>query len=160
MSLIALPRYVEMANESICAPCVESPLSMAANIIAIATFIYVLLVGASYRATALRRAAGDVCNMMLEAHMRRVEFEHWKRMRKRPDTLLGTITIEIATVELSILDSMLEEYGYRGISFRRSTKERTPLFWSNWRFVVERNRLREHMDRFVALFESAKAVVE
>lgn len=69
-----------MPTPSTCPPCDcgDSGLSVAGNVIGVITFVYVLFIGLSYRATTISRAHADIHNMLIEARIRQQVLEQWQ----------------------------------------------------------------------------------
>jgi hypothetical protein len=144
-----------MSSQPVCPPCNESPLSITANIIAIITFVYVLLIGVSYRAREIAQAAGDIQNITIEAETRRAVFDHWLKDPARARTPIRESAIGPAREEIHRLFSQLSQV-IPGLWTQSGQK--WYVFWIGWKFVHSRDRLKESLERFDALFESVKAL--
>jgi len=154
-----------MASQPTCPPCSDSPLSITSNIIAIITFIYVLLVGLFYRGALLRGADNDIRMMVQEISIRHVSFKHWEKQSSgqiSDESLAVTLKVEL---ELKALKKKLRELGHpieedqhevQTMPERKSYSH----YWRGWKFVHDRDELREMLGRFDALLGMAKVLAE
>lgn len=146
-----------MATQAAFPACQDSPLSITGNIVGIITFVYVLTIGLSYRVTAIARAEADIRNMRLEIAVRSVNIGQWQKaalMIGAGPAATGVLkSAETEMVRLEDLSRSIIHPGGLG-------KRRWYAYWLSWRFIRNRDKLRESLDRVDVLLASSKALAE
>jgi hypothetical protein len=150
---------------------------MTGNIVGIITFAYVLIIGLSYRASAIAHADGDIRNLAVEAMARHGTLDHWleESTRISMTSKLPTTapTSQISQAKTRKIRAMLgatrdarEELDKLQIFLATVMGESGRArggwwkYWVGWRFVRKRDELRGRLARVDVMLAYAKAVSE
>jgi hypothetical protein len=146
----------------------DSPLSVTANVVGIITFVYVLVVGLSYRATVVARADRLTGNMLQEMLLRQIQIQSWRKFLNKQKNVPQNVELATQAVEREIrwIQAFNTDIVEKLDSFRRTKGSagwlRWIVYWTwiNLRFVQTSDVTRANLDRVDTLLEIAKAVAE
>lgn len=145
---------------SVCPPCQDSPLSITGNVVGVLTFVYVLVIGAFLRLSAIKNAARELDILELEGEFLVRDFERIESKYK---------SREVSSVErYSQIEVVQQSYRTEIESLNKiqeKLKSRSSGVYHGWkrlvfgfRYLILRDQMKEGIQRTKVWVERVKSL--